>query len=239
MTPGILSLAERAIRSAGTDDPREVAASLGILVVDLHGTIAGYAASYAGILPVIGLHVRLDGMWYRFGGWHELAHVLAGHIREKGMVDNGYFRQDVDNLAVSRHEREANLVSADVCVRDEDVYEETGYRSPAMETWRQMKAQQEQLLRSGEALRLAGPSSTLFRTKLKTLQRKIRETSEALEDLESDLAATNGKSFAEMAADLGITERILRYKLEAMRLKGLSIAAPDLDPSRKLFEGAL
>ena len=68
MGEDIFQPAEEAIKAAGSDDPRDVAEHFGIMVVDLKGTIAGYATRYSKI-PVIGLNVYLDDLWYRFGGW--------------------------------------------------------------------------------------------------------------------------------------------------------------------------
>ena len=107
MGEDIFQPAEEAIKAAGSDDPRDVAEHFGIMVVDLKGTIAGYATRYSKI-PVIGLNVYLDDLWYRFGGWHELDHVFSGDIYNPGFTgghrDGGFFTQDVDSRTIPRHE---------------------------------------------------------------------------------------------------------------------------------------
>lgn len=46
-------------------------------------------------------------------------------------------------------------------------------------------------------------------------------------------------SFDEMAGNLGINDRILRYKLEAMRIRGFDIDRQELEDYSKMFSGAL
>ena len=47
------------------------------------------------------------------------------------------------------------------------------------------------------------------------------------------------RTFSEIAAELGITESILRYKLEAMRLQGMDIDRQELERYSKMFNGAV
>ena len=65
LSENIFSIIDDKIKQAGSSDPREVAEHFGIMVVDLSGTIAGYATHYS-FLPVIGLNKQLDGIWYMF-----------------------------------------------------------------------------------------------------------------------------------------------------------------------------
>lgn len=239
----IFSVVRQKITKAGTDDPREFADYYHILWIPLKGTITGYAASYS-VIAAIGINERLTGTWLRFAAWHELGHVLAGHIYEQGrLLDNGFFTQEVDSRTIPRHENTANLISADVCVRDDDVLRVSNYNSDTILAYRRMKAYQDRLVRDFETLRLTynrENASPLLETQMQNLKHKIKGVSETLNDMESEMNALNFcKTFHDMADELGISERILRYKLEAMRRRGLDIDRQELENYGKMFEGAL
>jgi biotin operon repressor len=238
----IFSIIEDKIKQAGSSDPREVADHFGILVVDLFGTIAGYATHYS-FLPVIGLNRKLDDMWYMFGGWHELTHIFDGHIYESsftnGHYDNGFFSQSVDSRTVSVHEKTANLVSANVTISDEDVFRVTGYNTPSMCSYRELKAIQKELTQTFKQLQ-SSADSPIVRTKLQELRRQLEKTGSSIADLEFDIMLSDSyKSFSDMAEELGISERILHYKLEAMRLRGIDIDRQELEHYDTMFAGAI
>ena len=133
----MFSSARNAAKAASSKDPRVVADSLGIMVVDLYGSICGYAAVYRSgksSWPVIGLHRDLSSPWDLFGGWHELAHVLRGHVYDPSFAnrhcDCAFFNQEVDARTISLQEREANLISADLCIEDDPEAETFGMEIP-------------------------------------------------------------------------------------------------------------
>lgn len=234
------------IRKAGTDDPREVADHYGILWIPLKGTITGYAASYL-TLAVIGVNERLSGTWFAFAAYHELAHVFAGDIYDtalrESLIDNGIFNQEVDDLNIPRHEKIANLVSADICISDKSVMEETGLSSRTMRAYRGMKASEENLVREFERLRAScdeNRAPAILRARMQDLRARLQSLSGTIADMEREMAGMNaGASFYEMASDLGIDERIFRYKLEAMRIRGFDIDRQELESYGRMFEGAL
>ena len=245
MEDALFQSADKAIQAAGSKDPREVAEYFGILVVDLKGSIAGYAAHYAAV-PAIGLNVRLDTLWYRFGGWHELAHVFSGDIYRPGFQgghgDGGFFTQEVDCRAIPRHELRANLVSANVNIEDDAVFALTNYHSPVMREYRNTKANLEKLSQSYKQLCLSmeDVSSALLKTRTQELRREIRSVRETLREMEEELASVNcGRTFGEMASVLGVPERLFRYKLEAMRLRGFEIDPQELERYNKVFKDVL
>lgn len=245
MGEDIFQPAEEAIKAAGSDDPRDVAEHFGIMVVDLKGTIAGYATRYSKI-PVIGLNVYLDDLWYRFGGWHELDHVFSGDIYNPGFTgghrDGGFFTQDVDSRTIPRHELRANLVSANVNIKDDIVIEVTNYNSRMMQDYRKTRAYLEKLSNAYEQLRFSTSTSSsgLLKAKMHELRRKIQGTSETLMDIETEMISSNCcKTFHEMACEVGVPERIFRYKLEAMRLRGYDIDPQELERYDEMFKGTL
>lgn len=239
------SLIARKIKEAGTDDPREVADYYDFLWVDLQGSVKGYAALYNDSIPALGLHVLLEGNWYMFGGWHELTHIFRGDIYESGFTnghaDTGFFTQEVSSLNIPKHERIANLVAADVTVKDKAVEEVTNYNSPTLRSYRRMKAYQMGLAKEMESLRSSfNPSSNYLKVQMNDLKRKINGVRETLRNMEDEMISCNyNKTFSEMAMDLGISERILRYKLEAMRLKGADIDPQELERYDRMFDNVI
>ena len=138
MEEDIFSVVRQKIIKACTDDPREFADNYHILWIPLKETITGYPASYS-VIAAIGINERLTGTWLRFAAWHELGHVLDGHVYEQGrLLDNGFFTQEVDSRTIPRHENTANLISADVCVKDDDVLRVSNYNSETIKTYRRI-----------------------------------------------------------------------------------------------------
>lgn len=245
MEDEIFSVIAEKIKEAGSDDPREVARFYDFLWVDLRGSVKGYAALYNRNLPAIGLHVGLKGKWYMFGGWHELTHIFRGDIYEPGFTnghsDFGYFTHEVNSMTVPKHEKIANLVGADVTIKDKDVETVTNYNSPTLRSYRRMKAYQNALVREMESLRSTfDPQSNYLKAQMHDLRRKILGVSETLRNMEEEMISCNyNKTFEEMAMELGISERILRYKLEAMRMKGADLDPQELERYDRMFDDVI
>lgn len=244
MNNDIFSVVDEAIRHAGTDDPFAVAEDQGILAIKINGTVTGYAATYKGD-PVIGVNEILNFLWYMLTGWHEMGHVLDGHIYEargQKLADFQCFAQEVNSLAVPRHEKIANLISANVCVKDDDVMEVTRYDSSLMQAYRGMRAYYEKLVGEMDLLRFSAnaSSSPMLKVRIHDLKNKINSVGMSLRDMENEIVSANGgKTFHEIASELGTNERILRYKLEAMRLRGLDIDPQELESYNRMFDGAI
>ena len=167
-----------------------------------------------------------------FGGDKETAF-------SKGHCDSGFFSGDVDSRTISRHERVANLVSANVTIPDENIFEVTNYHSETMRSYRELKAYQKEQLRSFEQLKM-NADSPMVTVRLLELKKQIDKTGTAIMDLEYDIVSSNCiKTFPEIASELGISERILHYKLEAMRIRGIDIDRQELERYEKMFSGAV
>ena len=240
-----------AVQKAGTDDPERVAEANNYIFIKLYGSIAGYAAVYRtetkGI-PVIGLNVRLDRQMYRFGGMHELGHFLCGHVDvnrtgDQHMCDTGFFGEEPDSRTIFREEKEANLLAADICICDGDVTDLIGYHTRTQRDYRHLKEHLDKLTRSYEQLQISSRqngASSLVKTKLQEIRHRIKETSDSIMELEYDLVSFTGcHSFREMADKLETSETILRYKLEAMRLRDYKIDRQELERYDKIFKNAL
>lgn len=242
MDADLFSLTDAAIKKAGTSDPEAVAECYGFLVNEMHGRIIGYATRYS-YLACIGLNTNLDHVWRPFAAWHELGHVFRGHIDEPSFgqqhCDFKLFTQEVDSHSISRQEKEANLISAEYNMDTGMTLELIGYNNRTMRDYRRLKAYQERLSQSYEELRFSTDSekpSTMLRYRLKEYQRTLRELEEKKNDLESDMIAMNClRTFGEIAGELGTSETILRYKLEALRFRGYDIDVQELESYDKVF----
>ena len=119
--------------------------------------------------------------------------------------------------------------------------EVTNYNSPTLRSYRRMKAYQMGLAKEMESLRSSfNPSSNYLKVQMNDLKRKINGVRETLRNMEDEMISCNyNKTFSEMAMDLGISERILRYKLEAMRLKGADIDPQELERYDRMFDNVI
>ena len=248
MEGNIFSTIKDIVRDAHSDDPKDIADHCDILIVRTNGTIAGYAHAFpAKDMAVVGINRRLQGFWYLFCFWHELTHVISGDIYLPSMngciTDGKLCSHGVHDLRIPRHEKTANLVAADRTVSTDDVIELTGYNNPSMQSYRRMKVYLEKLTREFENFRCSidfSHPTPYVKAKAHEMQRKIREGVETLSEMESDLIYSNCcKTLPEIAGELNISERILRYKLEAMRLQGMDIDPQELEQYSRMFEGAL
>lgn len=246
MNDEIFSLMRQKAADAKSDDPLEVAEFYKVIPIKLKGTITGYATAYR-TLAAIGYNTRLKDIWLLFVLWHELEHVFSDDIHDPAIgdkiVDNGIFTYEVDSFYIPRHEKRANLVSADMTVPDDDVLDLINYNSSSMQTYRRLKKYQGSLIQDFNNLKMStdfSSASTKLKVKIQDLKRQINDVSDSLLEIEYDLMSMNGfMSFDEMAGNLGINDRILRYKLEAMRIRGFDIDRQELEDYSKMFSGAL
>ena len=82
--------------------------------------------------------------------------------------------------------------------------------------------------------------SNLLKTQAQTLRRRVKGVDETISEMETEMTCLGCcRTFSEIAAELGITESILRYKLEAMRLQGMDIDRQELERYSKMFNGAV
>ena len=246
MDEEIFAATDAAIAKAkGSRDPEVVAdyhRSSILIGTPLAGTIIGMSFRCS-TLGVVSVNRNLDTVWRMFAYWHELAHVFRKHIDEStfGMhQDRGLFTVPVDSRSISRQEREANIISAEYNLVTDDVLELIGYNNQTMQDYRKLKHYQDQLSRAYEALRFSTfgetPSNTV-KYRMAEYRRALRELDEKRNDLESDLTAMHCvKSISEIAGELGTSEIILKYKLEAMRLRGYDIDVAELERYDQVFK---
>ena len=195
MEDDLYSIIEKKIKSAGSYDPIDVAEHFHIPVSRTTSSVIGFAFLYTPRTPVIGIHRDLDPMWYMFTGWHELGgHVFGGHVYEHtengGLADVKLFTVDVDCRTIPRHEKEANLVSANVCVPDEDVLEAINYNNSAFQEFLDTKAEYDDMIKKLEQLKCTYSYQNIPKKtakQMRDLRLEIRDYQEILHDLASDV----------------------------------------------------
>ena len=247
MDDSIFSASDAAIAKAhGSRDPEVVADYSNILIgAPLSGTIIGMAIrfSYLGTVAVNG---KLKEVWRLFALWHELAHVLQKHVDDPSFnyhKDYAIFSQPVDSHSIPRQEREANLISAEYNIDSESILEMIAYNDRTMQDYRRLKKYQEQLSHAYDVLRFStfGEQPTnRVKYRMAEYRRLLRELDEKRCDLESDLSAMHCvKPISEIAGEVGTTVTIIKYKLEAMRIRGYDIDVQELERYDQVFGNAL
>ena len=244
MAEKVFAEVDAAIKRTCTTEFRTAADYFGILVIPVTSSILGYASHYRSV-PTIGVNERLKGMEEEYAGWHEIGHVLAGHIWEpritvKGLMDTAFFAEEADSRSIAQHEKTANLVAAHAVVDTENTLEAIGYGSKTLKQYRRLKNRQDELSREYERLLFSidrGNASAKVKASLKGYQRALSILEKEKQSLESDLIAMNMcRPISDIAMELGVSERVLRYKLEALRLQGYDIDPQELEQYERMFE---
>lgn len=245
MDEDIFSATDAAIAKAnGSKDPEVIAdyhRSRLLIGSPLEGSIVGMSFRCA-TLGVISVNRDLDTVWRKFAYWHELAHVFRKHIDEPGFgyhQDRGLFSVAMDNHTISRQEREANIISAEYNLDTDAILELIGYYSRTMQNYRKLRKKQDEMAQAYDNLRFstnASNPSNILRYRLAEYQRTLRLLNEKRYDLESEMVAMNCvRSLSDIAAELGTNVVILKYKLEAMRIRGFDIDVQELERYDQVF----
>lgn len=232
-------------RANGSREPEIVAEKNHIIIGDpLRGTIIGLSMRYS-YFGAVAVNISLIEPWHSFALWHELGHIFRGHVDDPSFnyhQDRSLFTSPVDSPVIPRQEKEANLISAEYTLDTEELLDLIGYHTPTMRDYRALKKKQGELLRSCDALRGSlsrdHPSNTL-RFRLAECGRALRTLEERMRDLESDMISmTCVKSISEIAGELGTDAVILKYKLEALRMRGFDIDLQELERYDQVFRDA-
>ena len=194
MKEDIFAATDEAVKKAhGSTDPTVVAACNNILVAQpLSGSLIGMAMRYS-TLCVVAVNYQLNRVWHNFALWHEIGHVALGHIDDPAFVnhqDRGLFTLPVDSRTIPRHEREANLVSAEYSVDTNAVLSLIGYDNSTMRDYRSLKKHQAQLTQAYDALRFStdvNHSSNSVKYRMAEYRRALMALDEKRQDLESDI----------------------------------------------------
>ena len=245
MDEEIFAATDAAIAKAkGSKDPEVVAdyhRSSILIGSPLSGSIIGLAFR-ASILGVVSVNRSLDSIWRRFAYWHELAHVFRKHIDEPSFgthQDFGLFTVPVDSYSIPRHEKEANLISAEYSIDTGAVLDLTGYQNKAMKAYREFRKQYKELSREYDNLRFMALGETptnSVRYRLAECRKALRILEENIHALESDISSMNCvNTISEIADELSANEVIIKYKFEALRIRGYDIDTQELENYNKVF----
>lgn len=232
---------DKAVARAGSDDPREIMDAYNIELVDLHGTIVAYAVRIS-YLVYIGINKKLDDFTWALAAWHELTHVFEKDINDPAFMkmENGIFVQEVDSYFISQREKVCNLVSADHNIDTGIVREMIGYDNPVMKDYRNLCTAQKDVAKAYEQLRSTvrlGAYGTKLACKMADYEHQMRTLNDRRTDLEAEMlqmGCTN--TLSQIAAEIGCSVTILKYKLEAMRLRGMDINLQELASFDKVFD---
>ena len=187
----------------------------------------------------------MKGQEEQYAGWHEIGHVLAGHIWEprittKGLMDTTFFAEEADSRSIAQHEKAANLVAAHALVDTGETLEAIGYDSRTLKQYRRLKDRQDELHKEYERLLFSidrGKANAKVITSLKGYQRALGFLEKEKQSLEDDLITMNiCRPISDIAMELGVSERVFRYKLEALRLQGYDIDPQELERYERMFE---
>ena len=233
---------DAAIAAAGTSDPFAVMECHNIPLIPLHGTIIAYAVRISS-LALIGINVKLDPFTRALAAWHELTHVFEGDIDDPAFTfkeDKGIFTMEVDSYFISKREKVCNLVSADHNIDTGLVREMIGYDNSVMRDYRKLCSAQREIgeayeqLRSSLSLTTHGASTAC---QMVEYEKQLRVLNNRRIDLETEMLADNcTMPLPQIAAQLGCSLTVLKYKLEAMRLRGMDIDLQELASFDKVFE---
>ena len=224
--------------------PERILRNYNITLVDVYAAFVGYAIEYRG-LPVIGINRNLEGLNRAFALLHEIGHVLRGHIYQcdyLGHSDSGLFAQEVYSPRIGKHEYEANMISADKCVKTDDVLEVIAYDCRTIKEYREVLEAIEDLAdkRIGLLSSYSREIPYSIQEKLEEYDEMLYELTERKQELMEEISYMDlNLTFDGMADELGITPTILRYKLEAMRLRGFDISYQELERYDQIFKDFL
>ena len=234
---------DTAIAAAGSDDPFAVMEHYNIPLLPLHGTIIAYAVRIS-YLALIGINEKLDPFVRALAAWHELTHVFEKDIDDPAFAfkeDKGIFTMEVDSWSISRREKACNLVSADHNIDTGVVREMIGYDNPVMKDYRKLCSAQRDTTKAYEQLRSSlalTAHGTLVSCRMAEYEKQLRSLNNRRMDLEAEMLGMGcTMTLPQIAAELGCSLTVLKYKLEAMRLRGMDdINLQELASYDKVFD---
>jgi len=234
---------DTAIAATGSDDPFAVMEYYNIPLIPLYGTIIAYAVRIS-YLAMIGINEKLDRFIRSLVAWHELTHVFERDIDDPAFAfkeDKGIFTMEVDSWFISRREKVCNLVSADHNIDTGLVREMIGYDNSIMKDYRKLCAAQRETTKAYEQLRSSlalNTHGTAVSCRMAEYEKQLQSLNNRRIDLEAVMIADNcTMSLSQIAAELGCSVTVLKYKLEAMRLRGMDdINLQELAAFDKVFD---
>lgn len=237
---------DKITKTINSREPEDIADYLGIHVIDAVGSLKGMITCVLR-MTFIAVSPNMDDVMHKIALSHELGHDVCGHLKEPGFFANDGTHSDYELMKVplyaatiSRHEKEANIVAADLNVDTPALLEMIGYGSSAVAEYRELRTKLRKLQNDYEStlfsVRGRNPSYSL-RCHLVETRRLFQKTSNELHAIEQELQQMDCcLSFDEMAAILNVPRVILEYKFEALRIRGYDIDPVELASFDKVFK---
>ena len=222
-------------------DPKDVAACLKARVHPAYLGVNGMVVRVGGKTH-IALNESQPSYQYIFAYWHEIAHIIEGHLLLPGFLNGEGVHMDTDQFSgeyaekmVIYTEKVSNLIAADQMLDGKAILAKTGYE--AMENLRYLKRD---LLALHDRLRfvmesLKYNSSPKMKCMYAETRRELKATYEKFMDLESECSYGDFMTIKEIAADHKVPEHYIEYALEAQRIRGADIDIRELKSFDKVF----
>lgn len=239
---------DKIIKKIATDNPEEIASSLGFEIIILSSNLVGYITKIQN-QTLIGINRRLSPVKRRFVAWHEIGHGVAGHLKEYDFTNSSSYHldqilfapdQQLNSKTISKYEREANLIAAEYCIDTERILEMIGYNNAVIKQFRSLKETQNKLRQEYERLLFAIKSknncSDYQKFRLAEYKNELAKLDEKKQELGTEISLCEILSIPEIAQRLHTSSIIVEYKLEALRLRGYNIEGVELATYNKVFK---
>ena len=217
-----------------THNPEELCDALHYKFIPLKNTILGYAKYDPGVDRskfepfVIGVKVNSSTPWlYDYVFAHELYHIFKNHVGK----DTAFFTRDKSLLPfnskiISRAELSANVGAADMILPTDDILYSIGYNTDTMCEYRHLKRKCDKLFQELAQLRLDTCYSMTYkgRIRIQKLEQSYNESYADLYERARDIEFIDCcHSLQEIAYTLDTDIFVVKYKMEALRIRGYDI----------------
>ena len=222
-------------------DPARVADYLHVRIHPAYLSINGMVTRTGGRFH-IALNENQPAYQYTFACWHEIAHIVEGHLDLPGFMNGGGVHIDTDSFSsafaermVSQTELAANLAAADQMLDTSDILMRTGYY--ALAEYRSSRQEYWSLRRRLQRVRdsLVYSDSAALKCQVAEITGELRQSFEKIMDLEHSFSCSDFMSIPEIALANQVPEHYVRYKLEALRIQGFDIDVQELLSYEKVF----
>lgn len=223
-------------------DPEAVAKHLNARISPAYGTINGMLTKH-GHRYYIALNESQPVYQFIFAFWHELFHLLAGHLEIAGFTTCNGIHLDIDTFSngymtrrlVAYTERIANLGAADRILDTGEILLSIGYT--VLQEYRSSKKEYWNLLQRYQHIQnaLRHSSSTVLKCQIQEAHKDLKRSYEKMMDLESSFSHDDFMTIPQIAQANQVPVHYVGYKLEALRLQGFDIDPQELLSYDKVF----
>lgn len=244
MKAAYLKKVDKAIKSAGTRDAKQVVECAGLVPIDPGLTVDGFIALRKGTV-CYGVSKCLAGKKHSFGIYHEGGHYWCLHLGLPGFVDNnGAHRDEIGTFGfrhklISSTENDANICAAHGIIETEPFLDMLGYDNADVIAYRKSVDSYEQAVRDYEyhisIVQTNGSSESRIKRML-AYRRELGRMYDELEEQAQDIYHSGCiLSKYEIAREYGVPDYIIDLKIEALSYLNYSVATVELPSFDKVF----